>query len=211
MNNVQSIDKLESQVSRLLDDMVAQKSTQIDFLIGLNQLDDLYEECQRGFLSEEKLSKFLSEKRSWLESIHQLPSQKSRAAKLLSGLYSDLIHKDESGYQKLAEELKIWIKSLGQGSFKLTLKKSEEKVSLTDRYQLMLRREVLEMDNLIERHGHLLTCLDDIIKSAESKTDFMYQHLAATVIYFLQMEGYKVDPYVKKLKEIKTQTPEKRI
>ncbi|MEE9442821.1 MAG: hypothetical protein V3V99_09170 [candidate division Zixibacteria bacterium] len=186
--------------------MITQKSPQIDFLIGLNQLDDIYSECRRGTLNEEKLTRFLSEKKGWLETIQSLPSQQSQAARLLSGLYNELIYYDDASYQKLAEELKIWIKSLGQGSFKLTLKKGEEKVPLTDQYQLMLRREVLEMDNLIEKHGHLLTCLNDIIKSAESKTDSVYLHMAASVIYFLQMEGYKVDPYVKKLKEIKTRT-----
>ncbi|MFH1699128.1 MAG: hypothetical protein ABIE07_00960 [Candidatus Zixiibacteriota bacterium] len=205
MSDIQTIDKLERQISQLLDDMLAEKSAQIDFLIGLNQLDDIYKECRQGILTEEKLASFLCEKKSWLETIQSLPTQKSRAAKLLSKLYSELAHKEETSYQKLAEELKIWIKSLGQGSFKLTLKKGEERVSLNDRYQLMLRRETLEMDNLIEKHGHILTCLNDIIKSAESKTDTIYQHMAASVIYFLQMEGYKVDPYVKKLKELKTQ------
>ena len=56
---------------------------------------------------------------------------------------------------------------------------------------------------LLSEHDHLLTVLDDLLSSAESKTDRMYEHLAASLIYFLRLEGYKVDPYVKRLRRIR--------
>jgi hypothetical protein len=47
-----------------------------------------------------------------------------------------------------------------------------------------------------------LIILDDVLKSAEAKEDPMYVHLAASIIYFMRMNGYKVGPFVKRLKEI---------
>jgi hypothetical protein len=42
--------------------------------------------------------------------------------------------------------------------------------------------------------------LDDILKNAETKIDPIYMHMAGSIIYYLKNKGYKIEPYVRKLK-----------
>jgi hypothetical protein len=49
---------------------------------------------------------------------------------------------------------------------------------------------------------HILSYLDDALKSAEAGRDQFYLHLAGSIIYFLKINGYKIDPYVKRLKNL---------
>ena len=56
---------------------------------------------------------------------------------------------------------------------------------------------------------HLLSALDDILRSAELKNDSMYAHLAGSMIYYLKANGYKVEPFVKRLKDIEQKRSER--
>ena len=49
---------------------------------------------------------------------------------------------------------------------------------------------------------HALTTLDDLLNMAEAKSDGQYEHLAASLIYFLRQEGYKMTPYIQRLRRI---------
>lgn len=62
-----------------------------------------------------------------------------------------------------------------------------------------------EMGEYIEgdfkESDHLLSRLDNILKSAAVRGDKRFLRMGAALIYFLKTEGYKVEPYVKKLRE----------
>jgi hypothetical protein len=186
-----------------MEGALAKKESQIDFLIGLNRLDDILIDLREGHPAADNLTRFLSRHRAWLEDGSLDSSQRKRLGVFLNSLNQELLNRHDTDHFKLAEEIREWSQKLGTGSLKLTFKSSGEQASLADRFYSLLRRESEEMNMLLTERGHLLTCLDDILNSAESKNDKMYQHLAASLIYFLKLEGYKTDPYIKRLRRLK--------
>lgn len=206
MADMATIERLELRLSQLVDGMLRRKSEQMDFLIGLNRLDDILLENQQGHPINDSVMQFMSDYRSWRKPDALNAGQRKRLGGFLVDLQQSLLDKNDADGAKLADEVKDWLLGLGDGSFRLTLKRPKEQVSLIEKYRMITARETEELDMLLSRYDHLLTCLNDILKSAESKTDPMYRHLAASIIYFLQLEGYKVDPYVQRLRRIKAET-----
>lgn len=198
--------RLKTSLEALVEGVLAEKKDQIDFMIGLNLLDDVLADLNRGREIADKLAIFIGRHRYWIQSDFLNGNQKERLSRILMPLCHALQTHDDPDNVKLREELGEWLRFLGHKSFKLILKSPGEEISLSSRFSLLLKRETEELDSLLSRHDHLMTCLDDLLKSAECKEDKLYQHLSASLIYFLKREGYKVDPYVKRLR----QTQEKR-
>lgn len=203
--------RLESALEGLVDGVLAEKKNQIDFMIGINLLDDLLSDLNRGKEISGKLAVFISCNRHWIESDSLSGDQKERLSSILMPLCHGLQTHDDPDNVKLRKELGEWLRFLGHKSFKLILKSSKEQASLSSRFSSLLKRESEELDSLISRHDHLMTCLDDLLESAECKEDKLYQHLSASLIYFLKQEGYKVDPYIKRLRRIGEKPAEKRL
>lgn len=193
--------RLETALEGLVDGVLDEKKDQIDFMIGLNLLDDVLADLNRGKEITDKLAVFIGRHRHWTQSGFLSGDQKERLSSILMPLCHGLQTHDDPDNVKLREELRDWLRFLGHKSFKLILKSSGEKISLSTRFSSLLKRETEELDSLLSRHDHLMTCLDDLLKSAECKEDKLYQHLSASLIYFLKQEGYKVDPYVKRLRQ----------
>lgn len=206
MTTLKTIERLEPRLNRLIESMLERKKDQISYLSALNRLDDIIVAYDTGQTCSEELTAFLDRYRVKLDLRTLSKAQKKRLGDFLSEIYRRLHTKEDGDSEKLATEIKGWLHDLGDGGLRITIKKPTEKASLADRFQLLMRREMEEMAMQFSRYDHLLTCLDDILTSAETKIDPMYRHLAATIVYYLQMEGYKVDPYVERLKRIRMET-----
>lgn len=206
MADIATIERLESRLVRLVEGMLARKSGQMDFLIQLNRLDDILIDHQQGRLISESVRLFLEEYPRHFDKNGLKKDQRKRLGSFLNELLQSLLEINDADSLKLAEEVKDRLRDLGDGAFRLILKRPKEQVSLIERFRSLADRESKELEMLLEQHDHLLTCLDDVLKSAEAKDDTMYRHLAASIIYFLQVEGYKVDPYVKRLRRINAET-----
>lgn len=203
MNNATTLDRLAGRLDGLLEGLMSRKEGQIDFLIGLNRLDDILVAQQTGQDMIEPLAMFLGRYRSWLEPTVLKKGQQFRVSKMLSELLPLYIGRNDADGLKITGEVRYWLKSLGNGSIRLTAKSKTNQGSLSDNYRSLLKRENEELSMLLDRSDHLLGCLDDLLKSAEAKTDSIYQHMAASIIYYLQLEGYKIDPYIERLRMIK--------
>lgn len=90
------------------------------------------------------------------------------------------------------------------GARKIILKRKSEtdQPDLSGRFieTLWSELEYFEQDDF--KGQHALSRLKDMLDCAETKIDPMYLHLAASFIYFLGREGYKMAPYVKRLRQI---------
>jgi hypothetical protein len=51
---------------------------------------------------------------------------------------------------------------------------------------------------------HILSVLDQLLLSASTQLNKDALILSAFIIYYLKQDGYKIEPYVKKLKEAET-------
>lgn len=198
----QSLARLETGLAHLIDGMLARQDSRFGFLLAVNRLDDILHAYQNGVPVPDQLAEFLDQDPVKFPVEKLSGTQRHWLAEYYSLLYEQLISHEDAASARLIEELKDRLKKLGQGIFRLTLKAPREQASLADRFYALLRQESEELNMVLSEHDHLLTCLDDLLKSAEAKTDVMYRHLAASLIYFLQLEGYRVDPYIKRLRQL---------
>ena len=206
MADIATIERMETRLVQLVDGLLAQKSDRMEFLIGLNRLDDILIDHRNGQPITEALTGFLNDLRHWRNDNVLQPAQRKRLSGFLSETFQALMEATDADGMKLAEEVKEWLREMGGGAFRLTLKRPKEQTSLNDRFSSLIERESVELKMLLSQYDHLLTCLDDVLKSAEAKSDPMYRHLAASIIYYLKIEGYKIDPYVKRLRRINEET-----
>jgi hypothetical protein len=202
VTQTQTYARLETGLAQLIDGLLARKEEQFGFLLAVNRLDDILQDLQNGVPVLPRLAEFLDETRTRFPVATLSTPQRRWLAEYYGKLYEQVINHPGDANLRLAEELKDRLKALGQGIFRLTLKAPEEQASLADRFYSLLRRESEELNMLLSEQDHMLTCLDDLLKSAEVRKDIMYRHLAASLIYFLQLEGYKVDPYIKRLRHL---------
>ncbi|HSH00679.1 MAG TPA: hypothetical protein VLB27_11535 [candidate division Zixibacteria bacterium] len=82
----------------------------------------------------------------------------------------------------------------------------EENAELINRFFERMWSQMEYLEHEIDSGRHALTVLDDLLAMAEAKTDRQYEHLAASLIFFLKQEGYKMAPYIQRLREL----PERR-
>jgi hypothetical protein len=200
--NLHTLDRLETGLTQLLDGMLDQMGERRAFLLEIGQLDDIWEKLEAGSPVLENLTDFVARNRNLRPPNMLSAQQRQLLGSYLSRIYPRLAVSGDPASVKAAEDIKEWLKSLGQGTLRLTLKAPKEETPLTERFQTLLRKETEEMEFLLDKHDHLFTCLDDVLKTAEVRHDKTSQHLAASMIYFLQLEGFKVDPYVKRLRRI---------
>jgi hypothetical protein len=202
MTRSELLDRMEGSLTRLVEGMLAEKSESLDFLAGLDRLDDIAIDLRRGVEISERLTRFFADNTGWVDDKSLTSAQKSQAGTLLKEIGEALSSRPDEEAIKLGREAEEWSRTLGIKPLRLTLKAPQEQASLSDRFHALLRRESEELNMLLAEREHLMTCLDDILSSAESKQDRMHHHLAASLIYFLKQEGYKVEPYVRRLRRI---------
>ncbi len=206
MADIKSIERLESRLKQLIEGTLAHKKEQITFLGALNRIDDLVINFDRGDSITSDITVLLNDYRTTLNKESLSDSQRKRLGDFLSELMQRIRQREDGDSQKLADEIRQWLRDLDSGGFRITIKRPAEQVSLAEQFQSLLRRETVELEALLAQREHLLSCLDDALKSAETKTDKIYRHLAASMIFFLQMEGYKVEPYLERLRRLRTET-----
>jgi hypothetical protein len=210
MTRSELLNRLEGSLTRLVDGMLIEKSQSIDFLTGLDRLDDIAADLRRGINADDRLTRFFADNKGWLEDPSLSATQKNRAGTLLKEAGEALSARPDPEAVKLNQEAEDWSRALGVRPLRLTLKAPQEQASLSDRFHALLRREAEELNMLLSEREHLMTCLDDILSSAELKQDRMHHHLAASLIYFLKQEGYKVEPYVRRLRRIQDMMENKK-
>lgn len=202
MTRSELLDRLEGSLTRLVEGMLADKGRSLTFLTQLDRLDDIGIDMTRGVDVDARLAGFFADNGAWLTDNDLTAAQKGRAGTLLEEIRAMLAARPDEEGQKLEREADEWSRLLGIRPQRLTLKALREEASLSDRFHALLRREADEVNMLLSEREHLMTCLDDVLSSAELKRDRMHHHLAASLIYFLKLEGYKVEPYVRRLRRI---------
>lgn len=207
-SNLQTLEHLESGLTHLVDSMLDQMGERREFLLEISRLDDLWHATEIGHADASAISSFIRKNRPRWQVEKMTAQQRKLLGSYLGCMYPRLAISGDLASAETAEEAKEWLKTLGQGAFRLTLKAPKDETPLTERFQLLLRRELDELNFLLDKHDHLFTCLDDVLTTAEIRHDRTYQHLAASMVYFLRQEGFKVDPYVQRLRRIRGEVVE---
>ena len=203
MSRLESLKKLEIVLENFLVRAVDLETKRLETMSGIDALDEIARQSLKGRLVSNQLGNWFARHNEFLLPDRLKDSEISMIANLLSEIKTGLDSSDPES-RKLADEIERW-KDKGiapKRKLILKMKPSSEAPSVTERFAEFLRKEkeLLELEEYNEEH--LLSILDDVMKSAEAKEDRMFIHLAGSIIYFLRMNGYKVTPYVKRLKQI---------
>jgi hypothetical protein len=64
-----------------------------------------------------------------------------------------------------------------------------------------LKYQLGTMEYYADEKYHLLSIVDQLLKNIEQNPDTKANHMAASILYFMKKEGYRVTPYVERLRK----------
>ncbi|UCC44992.1 MAG: hypothetical protein JSU65_03455 [Candidatus Zixiibacteriota bacterium] len=215
MSQVETLKILEERLESYLDEAIALKDERLGVLDGLHRLDII----TRGFIEGDSLTddigNWFGDHSGWLESDRIKAPDRNRVNLMLGQIQKEIhaSQDDSPAARKISGEINRWSERLGQAEkadekkHKLVLKRQPESAAgdLEDdtipAFAESLQRTTGLFLDLSGDRQHLMSVLDEALKSAtlgQSKEALL---LSASIIYYLKRNGYKVEPFLKRLKE----------
>lgn len=218
MAKQETLTRLEQLLESFLDRAVSLKEERLRVIDGINRLDDI---ARSDITSPDRLTDRLgdwfADHRNWLNSSALRPSDVSRIGTILANIRREMPADDDASpaARKIRAEIVRWQEPVRE--------MEETKATTTPR--LVLKRpaetapKVVEQEDAITRFGklldrmsalfadfsgnkkHILSALDDSLRAALLQRNKDALLLSAYMIYFLRLHGYKVEPFVKRLKD----------
>ncbi|SYZ74503.1 hypothetical protein TRIP_C90131 [Candidatus Zixiibacteriota bacterium] len=203
MARLETLKKLETTLENFLRQAVEAETARLEHFQSIDTLDDIARDSMKGRFINNRLGNWFARNKGLLDIKDMKEFEISSIANLLNEIQSGMDRSDTET-DKLADEIEHWKEQGIVPKRRLILKGKAEsdQPNITEKFLEMLKKEAEFLEYEPNKGEHLLTILDDVLKSAEAKEDPMYIHLAASMIYFMRMNGYKVGPFVKRLKEI---------
>lgn len=213
MSSLRTLKSLDVLIESFLTRAVAQKDTRLAVLDGLNRLDDLTLACREGDDVGDQVADWIAKRRDWAQSGRLRPGDISRVDSMLGDISERMHSRDQlsPAQEKVTEVIDQWRRQGGQAEAKVTLRRGPETVSdetpaaaPVDSIRLfeeMLKNSTDLLGELAQRRGHLLSVLDDSLRKALVQKNKQALLLSAFIIYYLRLGGYKVSPYVERLKQ----------
>ena len=203
MNRLETLKNFEMTLERFLTSVGKLETEQISTLRSINVLDDIARDSLKGRYVNNRLGDWMAKNRLLVDEGRLKKSAISAVGNLLSEIRKGLDISDPES-KKLSEEIENWrAKGIVPGR-KLVLARPPENPDqdISLKFSKLFKQEADLLAFYFEKGDHILSILDDLLKSAEAKEDPMYMHLAGSIIYFLKGGGYKIEPYVKRLKAV---------
>lgn len=203
MSRLDVLKNMESTLEGFLEQAVSSGPGQVETQTLIGKLDEIAVESLKGRRITNQLGDWLGQNQSSLESGQLLKSDMTNIANLLGDIKSGLDDNDLAS-KKLSKTIENWRQTGVIPKRRLVLKGRSEDIgkNLITEFAALLAEEAEYISSGAAIGDHLLSVLDDILLSAEAKDNRMFLHLAGSVVYYLKINGYKVGPFVKRLKEI---------
>lgn len=201
MSRLKTLKRLETTLEHLLTSVAHIDAEQFETLDSINSLDDIARDSLKGRYVNNRLSNWMANNRILVDEGRLKNTAISAVGNLLSDIKNGLDTTDPES-KKLFDEINSWFTKGVVPGRKVVLSRPPEtsELDLTDKYLQLLKNETEQINYHKERGDHILSMLDDILKSAEAKNDPIYLHMAGSIIYYLKNKGYKIKPYVRKLR-----------
>lgn len=211
MSRAETLKALDSLLEQFLDRAVMLKEDRLRVLDGINRLDDIARGSHSTDLTEE-MGGWLAQHSNWLQSPALRPADQNRIRNLLASIKRELEMSPEvsPAQIKITREIERWAtgeKPTEQAvRDKMVLTRGSETVEhreedTIDMYDKTLERIHAIYKDLSANKAHIMTILDDALISAKDQQSRDALLLSASIIYYLKLNRYKVEPYVKRLKE----------
>ncbi len=214
MSQVDTLKHLEGVLQSFLERVVELKGDRLQVLDGINSLDDIALSSQMGKDMSDEVGDWFADHGTWLSDDRLRSSDQGRIGRILEEIQGDMEHTDNStaALDKIRNEIERWREATGNGNQKLVMRRGPETVTSGTRST----DSIALFDNtlgairsifagLSGQKLHLLSVLDETLKKAQMQNDKEALILSGLIIYYLKLESYKVEPYVKRLKEAERQ------
>ena len=210
MSRTQTLKELEQVLESFLDRVVRLKGHRLDVLSGINRLDDIARGVKTGPELTEDVGNWFADHNTWLDEEALRPADRKRIGEILGTIGKELGPVTESTpeIEKIYSEIKRWTETMRPGGPSLTLKRGPEVAPAAQPTADRIQAFAATLDRIRDMYAdmagsskHILSILDDSLKKATLQRDKEALILSAAVIYYLKQNGYKVEPYVKRLKE----------
>jgi hypothetical protein len=137
------------------------------------------------------------------------PAEHNRISDLLGEIRREIRVNEESSPEmsKIAGEIDRWRQNYRPSGMKLVLKRGPEVAEealgepTITKFTNTLEKMTALFADISASKKHLLSALDDALKTATVQKNPDALILSGLLIYYLKLRGYKVDPFVKRLKE----------
>lgn len=224
MSQVRSLKRLENLLETFLEQVVATKEERLSVLRGINRLDDLTRESDQGLDITEPIGEWFAEHNRWLSEPQLRAGDINRIAPMLAKIRESLDNRGEqsAAAMKIRSEISRWEPKAKEARQRLVLKRGPETVGdrptepkpaampgvpeepdedTIARLDKVLGRMQQLFGSLSHGRKHVLSALDSALRSATMQRQKDALLLSGFIIYYLKQNGYKVEPYVKRLKE----------
>jgi len=203
VSRIETLLKLETILEDFLDRAADAGLESVSAGKSIEALGAIASESLRGRFVSNRLGDWLAKNKTRLNGNRF----DSRGLTAIGNFLQDIrtgLDEDDPETEKLREEIDYWKQRGAKPRKTLVLHRGPEinDDDVTEKFLKIARTQFELLEYYKDKKMHLLTMLDDSLKAAEAKTDPAYLHLAGSLIYFLKINGYKVDPYVKKLKTL---------
>ena len=208
MSEYFTLKSLEGLLEEFLAGVVRVKQNRLSVLDGINRLDDISRLSSDGHNVNEAIGKWFAEHNQWLDKSVLKDLEIGRIGNFLDnisfGISKDKISTPEK--RKLASEIDRWSSLAEKTPRKVILKRQGETAKdpaadTITMYDNHLERALNLFKDKASDKKHILSVLDDSLKSAHIQKNKDALLLSGYIIYYLKLDGYLVDPYVKRLKE----------
>jgi hypothetical protein len=204
LSRLETLKKLESRLEIFLTSVAAASERPKSGFDDLGTLKEIAADSRRGRYVNNRLA-------DWFEKNRQAVTEKAfdeaevtQIANLLEDIRKGLNAQDSLGESLIGEIDGLRARGVvPRRKFVLKLRRRPEaEDDMFKKFVGMLSEEIMYLDSGQFKKNHLLTILDDALASAEAKIDPTFLHLAGSIIYYLRINGFKVTPFVRRLKEI---------
>ncbi len=208
MSYSKTLQMLEQLLESFLERAVAAKGERLEVLEGLTRLDDIAKASTDEASLVDNIGQWFAEHGNWLESNRLRESDARRIDAILGEINRviDRIDNSSPATAKIRSELERWQERTNPQRQKMVLKRPPE-VPIREpqdsiaSFGALLPRLMKLFGELVPGKEHLLTILDESLRQAHSQKNKDALLLSAFVIYYLKLSDYKIEPYVRRLKE----------
>ena len=207
MSRTETLKSLEAVLESFLERAVAVKEDRLSVLEGINRLDDIARGFQKGSDLTEEIGGWFAEHNRWLEEPGLRTVDQSRIGQILGAIRHEIgaVPDATPARNKIVREIARW-EDKSESFQKMTLKRGPEDPKALDEDTISLFYNKLGaiaelFEDAAQGKQHLLSVLDDALKSATVQKNRDALLLAGFIIYYLKQSRYKVEPYGKRLKE----------
>ncbi|UCG61809.1 MAG: hypothetical protein JSV52_00535 [Candidatus Zixiibacteriota bacterium] len=214
MSRRESLESLESLLESFLERVVQLKEQRLSVLEGINRLDDIARQSSAGVDVTDRVGDWFAGHNRWLTDNSLRTADIERINSILSQFKDRLRPGPGSSpaEDKIHKEIDRWGQTGQKVSQTLVLKRGPEArgpVDTADKDTIALfDRKLTRLTAVFKDacHGkqHILSVAEDLLRAAKVQGNKDALILSAFVIYYLKQNGYKVEPYVKKLREAET-------